>query len=201
LRIVSCHLGAGASLCAIADGCSRDTTMGFTPLEGLAMATRSGSVDPGMLLWLMEREELSPREMSGALEHHSGLLALAGSADMREIVERVAAEVESDDGRSARLALDVYVHHLRAGIAAMVAALGGLDALVFTGGVGEHSAVVREQTAAGLAFLGVGLDSARNEAAQGDAEISPSAGAVRTLVITAREDLEIAGQVRALLGR
>jgi acetate kinase len=200
LRIVSCHLGAGASLCAIAGGSSRETTMGFTPLEGLVMATRSGSVDPGMLLWLMEREELSPQEMSGALEHHSGLLALAGSADMREIVERAAAEQDSDVGRGARLALDVYIHRLRAGIAAMAAALGGIDVLVFTGGVGEHSAVVRERAAAGLAFLGVELDDARNATADGDAEIGADASNdVSTLVITAREDLEIARQVRAVL--
>ncbi|HSZ06085.1 MAG TPA: acetate/propionate family kinase [Solirubrobacteraceae bacterium] len=199
LRIVSCHLGAGASLCAIADGVSRDTTMGFTPLEGLVMATRSGSVDPGMLLWLLEREELSPQEMNGALEHQSGLLALAGSANMREIVERAATDDESDVGRRARLALEVYVHRLRAGIAAMTAALGGLDALVFTGGVGERSAAVREQAAAGLAFLGVELDGARNAAAQGDAEISADGSSVSTLVITAREDLEIARQVRAVL--
>jgi acetate kinase len=199
LRIVSCHLGAGASLCAIADGGSRDTTMGFTPLEGIVMATRSGSVDPGLLLWLMDREEISPREMSGALEHQSGLLALAGSADMREIVERVAANDESDASRDARLALDVYVHRLRAGIAAMAAALGGLDALVFTGGVGERSAAVRERTAAGLAFLGVELDGTRNEAAQGDAEVTADGAGVSTLVLTAREDLEIARQVRWLL--
>ncbi len=199
LRIVSCHLGAGASLCAIADGVSRDTTMGFTPLEGLVMATRSGSVDPGLLLWLMEREEISPQEMSGALEHQSGLLALAGSADMRAIVERATTEDESDVGRRARLALDVYVHRLRAGIAAMAAALGGLDALVFTGGVGEHSAAVREQAAAGLAFLGVELDGDRNQAAQSDAEIGADGSGVSTVVVTAREDLEIARQVRAVL--
>jgi acetate kinase len=207
LRIVSCHLGAGASLCAIADGRSRDTTMGFTPLEGLVMATRSGSVDPGMLLWLMEREEISPQEMNGALEHQSGLLALAGSADMREIVARAEKGDAAGDGdvtevsRRAPLALDVYVHRLRAGIAAMAASLGGLDALVFTGGVGERSAAVRERAAAGLAFLGVEVDGARNQTADGDAEISADGSGVSTLVITAREDLEIARQVRAVLGR
>lgn len=207
LRVVSCHLGAGASLCAIADGTSRDTTMGFTPLEGLVMATRSGSVDPGMLLWLLEREEISPQEMNGALEHQSGLLALGGSADMREIVERASKGEasgegdESDVGNPARLALDVYVHRLRAGIAAMAASLGGLDVLVFTGGVGEHSAAVRERAAAGLAFLGVAVDGARNAAAQGDAEIGADRSDVATLVITAREDLEIARQVTAALGK
>jgi acetate kinase len=194
LRIVSCHLGAGASLCAICDGRSLDTTMGFTPLEGLVMATRSGSVDPGMLLWLMEHEGLSTDELADALEHRSGLLGLAGSADMREIVER------SDAGeQSAVLALEVYVHRLRAGIAAMAAALGGLDALVFTGGVGEHSSAVRAGAAAGLAFLGVSLDPARNEHAEGDMEIGLARATVRTLLITSREDLEIAHQVRAAL--
>jgi acetate kinase len=165
------------------------------------MATRSGSVDPGMLLWLLEREEISPQEMNGALEHQSGLLALGGSADMREIVERAGAGDESDVGHRARLALDVYVHRLRGGIAAMAASLGGLDVLVFTGGVGERSAAVRERAVAGLAFLGVELDVARNAAVRGDAEIGAGGSGVSTLVITAREDLEIARQVRAVLRR
>jgi acetate kinase len=196
LRIVSCHLGAGASLCAIKDGQSIDTTMGFTPLEGLVMATRSGSVDPGMLLWLLEHEKLTAAELADALEHRSGLLGLAGSADMREIVARACA------GESrARLALDVYVHRLRAGIAAMAASLGGLDAVAFTGGVGEHSAEVRAQTVAGLAFLGVSLDDARNREAHADGQIGAVGAAARTLVLTAREDLEIARQVRVVLER
>ncbi|MGO9320588.1 MAG: acetate/propionate family kinase [Solirubrobacteraceae bacterium] len=199
LRIVSCHLGAGASLCAIADGVSRDTTMGFTPLEGLVMATRSGSVDPGMMLWLMQHEALSADELADALEHRSGLLGLAGSADMREIVERAGMPGQSELEQLARLGLDVYVHRLRAGIAAMVAALGGVDALVFTGGVGEHSAAVRERAAAGLSFLGIHLDRARNAAAHGDAEIGADGAAARALVLTAREDIEIARQVRTLL--
>jgi acetate kinase len=201
LRIVSCHLGAGASLCAISDGASLDTTMGFTPLEGLVMATRAGSVDPGMLMWLMEHERLSPAELADALEHRSGLLGLAGSADMLEIVERSSAEDRSEVNRLARLALEVYVHRLRAGIAAMAAALGGMDALAFTGGVGEHSAAVRARAASGLAFLGVALDDVRNSAAHADAEIGAEGAAVRTLVLTAREDIEIARQTRTLLGR
>lgn len=150
LRIVSCHLGAGASLCAIKDGKSLDTTMGFTPLEGLVMATRSGSVDPGMLLWLLEHEKLTAAELADSLEHRSGLLGLCGTADMRDILARVDA---SDS--HAQLALAVYVHRLRAGIAAMAAALDGLDALVFTGGVGENSPGIRAWAAAGLGFLGV----------------------------------------------
>jgi acetate kinase len=175
-RVVSCHLGAGASLCAVLDGRSVDTTMGFTPLEGLVMATRSGSVDPGMLLWLQQNEGVSVDEMAEALEHESGLLGLADTADMRDLLER-----EDDE---ARLAVQVYVHRLRAGIAAMTAALGGLDALVFTGGVGENSARIRELACDGLSHLGVG----------------PPEDRVTVLCVRAREDLEIARQVRALLG-
>ena len=182
-RLVVCHLGAGASLCAVAAGRSIDTTMGFTPLEGLVMATRSGSVDPGLLLWLQEREGLSPAELADTLEHHSGLLALAGTADMRDI----------HDG----LALDVYLHRLRAGIGAMAASLGGLDTLVFTGGVGENAPAVRRRAADGLGFLGVALDPARDDTT--DAEVTQSGAAVRTFVITAREDLEIATGVRKIL--
>jgi acetate kinase len=194
LRIVSCHLGAGASLCAIADCISVDTTMGFTPLEGLVMATRSGSVDPGMLLWLSEHERLSPSELADALEHRSGLLGLAGSADMREILDRVLG-----GDPDACLALDVYVHRLRAAVAAMAASLGGLDALVFTGGVGERSPEVRARAAAGLGFLGVEVDDAINVARQTDGEIGATAAGAATLVLRAREDIEIARQVRATL--
>ena len=196
LRIVSCHLGAGASLCAIEDGKSLDTTMGFTPLEGLVMATRSGSVDPGMLLWLLEREELSAHELADTLEHRSGLLGLAGTADMREILLRVDA---SD--QPAQLALGVYIHRLRAGIAAMAASLAGIDVLAFTGGVGENSSAVRALATEGLGFLGVALDRAHNETASTDADISASGSHVHAVLIGAREDLEIARQVRAALSR
>jgi acetate kinase len=193
-RIVSCHLGAGASLCAISDGRSLDTTMGFTPLEGLVMATRSGSVDPGLLLWLLERTGLSERELADALEHESGLLGLAGSADMREVLTRA----EAGDG-AAQLAIDVYLHRLRAGIAAMATALGGLDVLAFTGGVGERSAEVRARAVAGLGFLGLTIDSRRNTSTAGDGDITGEGAAVQTLVVHAREDLEIARQTRAAL--
>ncbi len=194
LRIVSCHLGAGASLCAIDDGRSLDTTMGFTPLEGLVMATRAGSLDPGILTWLLEHEHLSAAELSDSLEHRSGLLGLAGSADMREVLTRAA----KDDG-SARLGRDVYLHRLRAQIAAMTASLGGLDVLVFTGGVGERSPEVRSRAVAGLGFLGAHLDEARNQSVTPDAEIGAEQASVRTLVLAAREDLEIARQVRVAL--
>jgi acetate kinase len=195
LRIVTCHLGAGASLAAVQAGRSIDTTMGFTPLEGLVMATRSGSVDPGLVLWLLEHERMSEPELAEALEHASGLLGLAGSADMREVLGRA----EAGDA-AATLALDVYSHRLRAGIASMAAALGGLDVLVFTGGVGENAPAVRRRAGEGLAFLGVELDGDRNLAANGDAEIGSAGAAARTLVVAAREDLEIARQVRELLG-
>jgi acetate kinase len=194
LRLVSCHLGAGASLCAINGGRSVDTTMGFTPLEGLVMATRSGSVDPGLVLWLLEHEQLTADELADTLEHRSGLLGLAGSADMREIIERALGGEQP-----AETALDVYIHRLRAGIAAMAASLGGLDALVFTGGVGEHAPEVRARAAAGLGFLGVVLEEERNRRTSADGEIGAADAAVRTLVLAAREDLEIARQVRALL--
>ncbi len=197
-RVVTCHLGAGASLAAVLDGRSVDTTMGFTPLDGLVMATRSGGVDPGLLLWLEEHEGLSPREVAESLEHSSGLLALAGTADMREILAR------NDD--DARLALGVYLHRLASGIAAMTVALGGLDALVFTGGVGEHAAGVRQGAADRLAHLGVGVDAELNAAADpdsptGDREISGDGSRVRVLVVRAREDLEIARGVAQALGR
>jgi acetate kinase len=194
-RIITCHLGAGASLAAIAGARSVDTTMGFTPLEGLMMATRSGSVDPGLVLWLLERGGLEVGELADALEHGSGLLALAGTADMREVLARAAVR-EPD----ARLALDVYIHRLRAGIAAMAAAMDGLDVLVFTAGVGERAPAVRAAAAGGLGFLGVAVDGARNDAARPDAEIGAADADVRTLVIAAREDLEIARQVRSVLG-
>jgi acetate kinase len=195
LRIVTCHLGAGASLAAVRDGRSIDTTMGFTPLEGLVMSTRSGSVDPGLLLWLLEREAMSEREMAAALEHHSGLAGLAGTGDAREVVARAeGGEPE------ARLALDVYVHRLRAGIAAMAAALGGLDALVFTGGVGENASAIRALACDGLGFLGVELDRDSNVAASGDVEIGRDGAGVSTFVVTAREDIEIAAGVRRVLG-
>lgn len=145
LRIVVCHLGAGASLCAVQGGRSVDTTMGFTPLEGLVMATRSGSIDPGAVLWLLEHRGMTPAQLGHALEHESGLLALAGSADMQDVLAR-ADEGDAD----AILARDVYLHRLRAGIGAMTAALDGLDVLVFTGGVGENAPAIRDAATAGL---------------------------------------------------
>jgi acetate kinase len=198
LRVVTCHLGAGSSLAAVKGGQSVDTTMGFTPLEGLVMATRPGNVDPGLLVWLQQHGGLSVAEVSDGLESRSGLAGLAGlpsgSGDMRDV--RLAA------GRGdpqARLALEVHAHRLRSEIAAMAAAMDGLDALVFTGGIGEHQPEARAEAAAGLSFLGVSIDESRNAAAQPDCDISAPGAAARTLVIAAREDVEIARQCRAVL--
>ena len=194
LRVVSCHLGAGASLCAIRGGRSCDTTMGFTPLEGLVMATRSGSVDPGLLMWLLERERIALDELADALEHRSGLQALGGTADMRELLVR-----SGGGDRAARLAIEVYIHRLRSAIGAMCASLDGLDVLVFTGGVGERSSQIRELAIAGLEFLGLGSDGERNGHATQDVDISASNATAATLVIGSREDLEISAQVRSVL--
>jgi acetate kinase len=202
-RLVTCHLGAGASLAAVRldpDGprCL-DTTMGFTPLEGLVMATRSGSVDPGLVLWLIRRAGLSPAEVDDALLHRSGLAGLAGTPDMKAVLERAAA-----GDADARLAVEVYLHRLRSSVASMAAAVGGLDALVFTGGVGERAAAVRAGAADGLGFLGVALDADRNDAAAvsdatAEVEVSARGAAVRTFVLHAREDLEIARGVRSVV--
>jgi len=194
LRVVSCHLGAGASIAAVESGRSVDTTMGFTPVEGLVMATRSGSVDPGMLLWLLQYGGLGIEEVSDALEHRSGVLGLAGSADLREVLATAR-----DGDEAAVLAREVYVHRLRGLIAAMTASMGGLDVLVFTGGVGERSSEIRVAAARGLGFLGVTVDPALDAAVDPDAEVSAPLATVRTLVIQAREDLEMARQARAVL--
>jgi len=192
LRIVSCHLGAGASLAAVRRGHSVDTTMGFTPLEGLVMATRAGNTDPGLLVWLLQHGRLSLDELSTGLEQRSGLAGLAGQADIRDVLPR------ADRGDAvAILAVEVYLHRLRQLIAGMAAAMDGLDVLLFTGGIGEHQPPVRARAAP--SFLGAAIDEQRNQAASGDADISAPGAAVRTLVITAREDIEIARQVRATL--
>ena len=165
MRIVTCHLGAGASLAAVARGRSVDTTMGFTPLEGLVMATRSGSVDPGLLLWLLEHGRPRPAELADALEHRSGLLGAGGH---RRHARGARARRRGDEPTRA-LALDVYVHRLRAAIAAMAAALGGLDALVFTGGVGERAAGPRAHGGRpGLPRRRVDPDATRQRAGRRD---------------------------------
>ncbi|HKW60655.1 MAG TPA: acetate/propionate family kinase [Candidatus Dormibacteraeota bacterium] len=194
LRVVTCHLGAGASLAAVRGGRSVDTTMGFTPLEGLVMATRSGSVDPGALLYLQRHAGLTEPELTEALDRNGGLMALAGTPDMREILSRIAA---GDD--DAELAFDVYIHRLRALIASMAAAMNGLDVLVFTGGVGENAAPVRAAAVAGLRFLGLEIGPTLNSSLGPDNEISSPGATVPTLVVKAREDVEVAREVRRVL--
>ena len=194
LRTVTCHLGSGASCAAVLGGRSVDTTMGFTPMEGLVMATRSGTVDPGMLLWLERHAGMTEPQLNEALDQRSGLVALAGVADMREVLRGVNAGVERS-----RLALDVYIHRLRSCIGAMAAAMNGADAIVFTGGVGENAPAVREAAAEGLAFLGVELDTDLNRRIEGDGDISTADADVRALVVHAREDVEVAREVRSLL--
>jgi acetate kinase len=197
LRVVSAHLGAGASLAAVRNGVSVDTTMGFTPLAGLVMNTRPGTVDPGLVLWLLEHGGVPETELADVFEHHSGLKGLSGtSGDLRDVLTGRA----SGDGACA-LAFDVYLHRLAREVAAMTAATGGLDLLVTTGGVGEHAWQVRQELAASLAHLGVSVDPARNEATSADGEVSARGAAVRTVVVTAREDLEIRRQVLSLLER
>jgi acetate kinase len=169
--------------------------MGFTPVDGLVMATRSGSVDPAAVLWLQTHRGLAPDAVADALERDSGLAGLAGTADLRAVLDRARG-----GDRDATLAVDVYLHRLRAGIAAMTAALEGLDVLVFTGGAGEHSAEIRGRAAAGLGYLGIGVHEGGNAAARPDCEISAPDATVRTFVVVAREDLEMAHGARTLLG-
>lgn len=194
LRIVSAHLGAGGSLAAIAGGRAVDTTMGFTPIDGLVMATRSGSLDPGAVTHLIRVDGLGPDEVEDGLEQRSGLLGLAGSADLGEVIEAA----EAGQPRS-MLAYGVYLHRLRGAIAAMTAAMGGLDVLCFTGGAGEASATLRAHVCNGLEFLGCQVDAERNAAASGDRVISLDTRPV-IAVVHAREDLMMARQATTLLG-
>jgi len=190
LKLVTCHLGNGCSLAAIREGHSIDTTMGFTPLEGLMMGTRSGSIDPGILTYLMRQGRLQAQEIDDVLNQKSGLLGISGiSGDMREIL---AAMKQGD--RRAQLAFDIYVHRLEAGIGSMVAVLGGVDAIVFTAGVGENSQEVRSATCRKLEFLGVRLDKTANAQAFPDQDIATIESPVRILVIQAQEDWAIAAE-------
>jgi acetate kinase len=196
LKLVTCHLGNGCSLAAIREGRSLDTTMGFTPLEGLMMGTRSGSVDPGILTYLMRQRKLSGSQLDEVLNKESGLLGISGiSGDMRQILD-----ASRNGHERAKLALEIYVHRLQSGIGAMVAVLGGADAVVFTAGVGENSPEVRRAVCENLAFLGVRLDQEKNAQSplENDLDISSSDAAVRVLVIRAQEDWMIARACRKL---
>jgi acetate kinase len=197
LKLIVCHLGSGASLAAVREGMSVDTTMGFTPLEGLMMSTRSGSIDPGILVYLIRHCNYTAEQLDRLLNHESGLLGVSGlSGDMREIVRAM------DDGNErARLAFDIYVHRLTREIGAMLGVLGGVDAIVFTGGVGENSADIRRIVCERFGFLGLKLDPARNAGAADDQDIAAADSTVRVLMIRAEEEWEIARECRRLADR
>jgi acetate kinase len=187
LRVVVCHLGNGCSASAVRGGVCVDTSMGFTPLEGLMMGTRSGSVDPGLMLYVLRHRGLTPEQLEHTLQHGSGLLGVSGvSSDMRQVL----AAAHSGDAR-ARLALEVYAHRVRQTIGAMAATLGGVDALVFTAGVGENAAEVREMACRGLGGLGLELDAAANATRRPDADVATPASPGRILILATREDLVI----------
>ena len=188
LRLITCHLGNGCSLAAIREGRSVDTTMGFTPLEGLMMGTRSGSVDPGILIHLLRQRGCSAEKLDQVLNRESGLYGVSGvSGDMREVLAAMA-----EGNPRAKLAFEIYVHRLRAGIGAMLATLGGLDALVFAAGVGENAALVRAAACESFAFLGLKLDREKNARSPADQEVSTADSAVRVLIVRTQEDWAIA---------
>ncbi len=188
LKLVTCHLGNGCSLAAIREGRSIDTTMGFTPLEGLMMGTRSGSVDPGIMTYLMRSSGFTGQQLDEMLNTRSGLLGISGiSGDMRQIV----AAMKEGHPR-AKLAFEMFVHRLQGGIGTMIAALGGIDALVFTAGIGENSPEVRAAACANFGFLGLKLDAAKNAQSSADQYISVSESPVRVLIVRAQEDWAIA---------
>jgi acetate kinase len=196
LKMITCHLGNGASVTAFDGGVSVDTSMGFTPLEGLLMGTRSGDLDPAVILHVMAREELSLHEANTLLNKHSGLSGISGvTSDVREIVEAA-----NDGNSNAKLALDIYCYRLKKYIGAYAAALGGLDVLVFTAGVGENSADVRRLTCEKLEFLGIVLDEAKNkESTATEVDISTSDSRARVLVVPTNEELVIARDTQRIV--
>ncbi|MDJ0581202.1 acetate kinase [Crocosphaera sp.] len=195
LKLINCHLGNGCSLTAIKDGKSLDTTMGFTPLEGLMMGTRSGSIDPAILLYLMRKYALTPEDLNTLLNKESGLKGVSGiSADLRAILQGM-----EENNFRAQLAFDMYIHRLRSQIGAMLAVLGGLDALIFTAGVGENAALVREKACEAFEFLGLKLDKNKNESFPIDQDIATEDSSISILVIHTEEDWAIAQQCWHLL--
>jgi acetate kinase len=195
-RAVTCHLGNGCSATATLGGKALATTMGFTPLEGLVMGSRAGSVDPGILLYTMERMGLSAGELDEILQRRSGLLGVSGvSSDFRAV-----QEAAKEGNRRARLALAIYANSVRSAIGALAVALGGVDALVFTAGVGENAASLREEICRGLACLGLRIDPERNRTLRPDADLAETGSSGRILVLHTREDLHIAREVLRVTG-
>src|SRR5262249_31989156 len=195
LRLIIAHLGNGASVSAVCNGICVDTSMGFTPLEGLMMGTRSGTIDPGMLVYLLRQKGLDINALDHALNYESGLLGVSGvSSDLRQVLAALPHNAD------ARLAIEVYVHRIRQTIGAMAATLGGVDALVFTAGVGEHTPEIRKRVCEKLTYLGLALDRTANEACKPDADVALPASAARILVIATREDLTIMRETRKLIG-
>ena len=197
LRLITCHLGNGASACAVLGGKSVDTSMGFTPLEGLVMGTPCGDLDPAALLFIMGRDELGAAEASALMNKHSGLLGISGlSSDMRALLE-----AEEKGNERARLAIDIFCYRLRKYIGSYVAALGGVDAIAFAGGIGENSPAVRERTMRGLDALGLVIDPAPNAEAKGtETEISPEGARSRVFVVPTNEELMIARDAAGIVG-
>ncbi|MEM8780104.1 MAG: acetate kinase [Cyanobacteria bacterium P01_G01_bin.49] len=188
LKLITCHLGNGCSLAAIKEGISIDTTMGFTPLEGLMMGTRSGSIDPAILIHLIKEYQLSPDELNTMLNKESGLKGISGiSADLRAIFQSI-----QEGNERAQLAFDMYIHRLRSQIGSMIASLGGLDALIFTAGVGENVALVRQKACETWEFLGLKIDQQKNESSAVDIDIAMADSSIRILVIHTEEDWVIA---------
>jgi len=189
LKVLICHLGSGASLCAIKEGKSIDTTMGFTPLEGLIMDTRSGSIDPGILLYLLEKKKKTIQELSDELYHNSGLLGLSNtSSDMRDIIEGV-----KNNNPQCITAFNVYLHHLNKHIGSMIASLNGLDLLIFTAGIGENSSLLREKVCNTFSFLKLSLDQQKNALTSSENRfISSPDSKIKVLVLHTQEDYEIA---------
>ncbi|MFM5891590.1 MAG: acetate kinase [Dolichospermum sp.] len=195
LRIITCHLGNGCSLTAIKNGCSIDTTMGFTPLDGLMMGSRSGAIDPSILIYLSRQYNYSSEELDNMLNKLSGLAGISGvSSDLRDVI---AAKAQGN--KRAQLAWDMYVHRLRSGIGAMLASLAGLDVLVFTAGIGENSAEIRQAACQDLAFLGLKIDLEKNQQQPVDIDIATFDSMVRVLVVATQEDWSIAQQCYKLL--
>jgi acetate kinase len=194
--MITCHLGNGCSVAAVRGRESIDTSMGFTPLEGLVMGTRSGDLDPAILLHVMAREELAPAELSALLNKHSGLLGLSGhSNDMRSLLE-----AEALGQARAGLAVDVFCYRLRKYIASYVGALGGVDAVAFAGGIGENAPAVRRRALFGLDAVGLAIDDAKNEAARGiEADVSAMGGRARVFVVPTNEELLIAQDTFAIV--